>query len=117
MPRLAGWKLAENRLSRTFEFQDFVESLRFVNRLAAHFETIDHHPDVCIAYGEVTFEPGRYDLGGQGDGPGRRDGEEDLPTTFFSVWHPKLIALRESLGLPRHPAKKVARRPFVTSVP
>ena len=49
MPRLAGWKLAQNKLSRTFEFQDFVQSLSFVNSLVAYFETIDHHPDVCIA--------------------------------------------------------------------
>jgi 4a-hydroxytetrahydrobiopterin dehydratase len=56
MPRLAGWKLAQNKLSRTFEFQDFVQSLSFVNSLVAYFETIDHHPDVYIAYGEVTFE-------------------------------------------------------------
>ena len=46
MPRLAGWKLAQNKLSRTFEFQDFVQSLSFVNSLVAYFETIDHHPDV-----------------------------------------------------------------------
>jgi len=26
---------------------------------------------------------------------------------FFSVWHPELIALRASLGLPRHPAQVV----------
>src|SRR4029078_10826598 len=26
---------------------------------------------------------------------------------FFSVWHPELIALRDSLGLPRHPAQVV----------
>ena len=29
MPRLSGWKLTHNKLSRTFEFQDFVQrSLR-----------------------------------------------------------------------------------------
>ena len=27
--------------------------------------------------------------------------------TFFSVWHPELVALREALGLPRHPAQIV----------
>ena len=31
----------------------------------AYFEIIDHHPDVCIAYGEVTFELTRYDVGGK----------------------------------------------------
>jgi len=65
MPRLAGWRLAGNKLSRTFEFQDFVESLSFINSLIAYFETIDHHPDVHIAYGEVRFELTRYDVGGR----------------------------------------------------
>src|SRR5262245_51981260 len=29
---------------------------------------------------------------------------------FFSVWHPELVALRQSLGLPRHPAQIVVSR-------
>ena len=65
MPRLSGWKLEANKLTRTFEFRDFVDSLSFVNSLVAYFETIDHHPDVRIAYGELTFELTRYDLGGR----------------------------------------------------
>jgi 4a-hydroxytetrahydrobiopterin dehydratase len=65
MPRLSGWKLARNKLVRTFEFRDFVQSLSFVNGLVAYFEIVDHHPDVYIAYGEVTFELTRYDLGGK----------------------------------------------------
>jgi 4a-hydroxytetrahydrobiopterin dehydratase len=65
MPRLAGWKFARNKLSRTLEFQDFVQSLSFVNSLVAYFEIVDHHPDVHIAYGEVTFELTRYDVGGK----------------------------------------------------
>ena len=65
MPRLSGWTLARNKLVRTFEFRDFVDSLSFINSLVAYFETIDHHPDVRIAYGEVTFELTRYDLGGR----------------------------------------------------
>jgi 4a-hydroxytetrahydrobiopterin dehydratase len=64
MPRLAGWKLDSNKLTRTFEFQDIVHSLSFVNSLVAYFETVDHHPDVHIANTEVTFELTRYDLGG-----------------------------------------------------
>lgn len=31
----------------------------------------------------------------------------DAPDVFFSVWHPELVALRASLGLPRHPAQVV----------
>jgi riboflavin biosynthesis pyrimidine reductase len=29
------------------------------------------------------------------------------PDVFFSVWHPELVALRESLGLARHPAQVI----------
>ena len=65
LPRLAGWKLEDNKLTRTFEFQDFVASLSFVNSLVAHFEVADHHPDIYIAYGDVTFELTRYDMGGK----------------------------------------------------
>jgi riboflavin biosynthesis pyrimidine reductase len=32
------------------------------------------------------------------------------PVAFFSVWHPELVALRESLGLPRHPAQIVVSK-------
>jgi 4a-hydroxytetrahydrobiopterin dehydratase len=65
MPRLLGWRLAGNKLTRAFEFQDFVASLSFVNSLVAYFETMDHHPDVTIAYNKVTFELTRYDVGGK----------------------------------------------------
>jgi 4a-hydroxytetrahydrobiopterin dehydratase len=65
MPRLAGWKLVRNKLVRTLEFQDFVQSLSFINSLVAYFETVDHHPDVKIAYSDVTFELTRYDVGGK----------------------------------------------------
>jgi len=32
------------------------------------------------------------------------------PEAFFSVWHPELVALRESLGLSRHPAQVVVSK-------
>jgi pterin-4a-carbinolamine dehydratase len=35
MPRLSGWKLANNKRSRTFGFQDFVHSLSVANSLVA----------------------------------------------------------------------------------
>lgn len=65
MPRLVGWTLKDHKLKRTLEFQDFVHSLSFVNSLVAFFETADHHPDIHIAYGEVTFELTSYDVGGR----------------------------------------------------
>lgn len=65
MPRLSGWKLAGGKITRTLEFRDFVDSLGFVNSLVAYFQSVDHHPDVTIAYSDVTFELTRFDLGGK----------------------------------------------------
>ena len=47
MPRLSGWKLAHNKLSRTFEFQDFVASLSFINSLVAYSGRMDHRSRMC----------------------------------------------------------------------
>jgi pterin-4a-carbinolamine dehydratase len=49
-----------------------------VNSLIAYFETADHHPDVRIAYGEVTFELTRYDLGGKVTERFRHDSAESV---------------------------------------
>ena len=32
------------------------------------------------------------------------------PDAFFSVWHPELVSLRLSLGLPRHPAQVIVSK-------
>jgi riboflavin biosynthesis pyrimidine reductase len=32
------------------------------------------------------------------------------PDVFFSIWHPRLVALRLEIGLPRHPAQVVVTR-------
>ena len=89
MPRLSGWKLSGNKLLRTFEFQDFVQSLSFVNSLVAYFETVDHHPDVRIAFGEVTFELTRYDVGGK-----VTDRDVEVAKKISSVYRARRSGLR-----------------------
>jgi riboflavin biosynthesis pyrimidine reductase len=37
------------------------------------------------------------------------------PDVFFSVWHPEIVALRASLGLPRHPVQIVLSRDGMVS--
>jgi pterin-4a-carbinolamine dehydratase len=51
--------LANVRVSGLRSLAQFREQPRRI------FETVDHHPDVQIAYGEVTFELTRYDVGGK----------------------------------------------------
>src|SRR3989344_8459793 len=62
---LPGWTFADNKISKEFKFQDFMESLGFINKLAPFFEKKDHHPDIHIYYNKVLFELQRFDSGGR----------------------------------------------------
>ncbi|MBX4186806.1 MAG: 4a-hydroxytetrahydrobiopterin dehydratase [Candidatus Doudnabacteria bacterium] len=65
LPRLPGWTYADDKISKEFEFSDFVGSLSFINRLVAYFQEMDHHPDVHIFYSKVKMELQRFDVGGK----------------------------------------------------
>ena len=61
-----GWKLTENatRLARRFEFRDFVEAMRFVNRVADLAEEQGHHPDIAIHWNRVDLTLWTHKIGG-----------------------------------------------------
>ena len=49
------WTEVDKALERTFEFDSFVDSLAFVNRVGALAEAENHHPDIAIHYDKVTL--------------------------------------------------------------
>jgi len=53
MGQVPGWSLSEagDRLTRHFDFKDFVSALDFVNRLGALAEAEGHHPDIGFGWG------------------------------------------------------------------
>jgi 4a-hydroxytetrahydrobiopterin dehydratase len=61
-----GWSLAEKgaRLQRRFEFQDFVEAMKFVNRVAEIAEQEGHHPDIAIHWNKVDLVLWTHKIGG-----------------------------------------------------
>ena len=62
---LEGWVYNNDKISKEFKCNDFMDSLNFVNKLAPYCEQIDHHPDVHIFYSKVLFELQRFDVGGK----------------------------------------------------
>jgi 4a-hydroxytetrahydrobiopterin dehydratase len=46
----------EQKINRTFAFQDFKQAMEFVNKVADLAETTQHHPDIHIYYGQVVIE-------------------------------------------------------------
>ncbi len=62
---LPGWTFADDKISKEFKFNDFTDSLLFVNKMAPVFEENDHHPNTHIMYSKVLFELQRFDSGGK----------------------------------------------------
>ena len=66
LPGADGWRLEENatRLSRRFEFRDFVEAMKFINRVADLAEEQGHHPDIAIHWNKVDLVLWTHKIGG-----------------------------------------------------
>lgn len=58
------WSQLNDSISRTFEFADFVQSIRFVNQVADEAERVQHHPDILIRWNKVTLTLSTHDAGG-----------------------------------------------------
>lgn len=58
------WSWADDSITRTFQFEDFEESLEFVNRVGASAEEADHHPDIDIRWNKVTLTLSTHSEGG-----------------------------------------------------
>jgi 4a-hydroxytetrahydrobiopterin dehydratase len=58
------WKLQAGKLVRQWTFNDFVEAMAFVNRVATVAEAAGHHPDIDIRYNRVLLGLISHDAGG-----------------------------------------------------
>lgn len=53
--QLQNWQLQGKAIGAEFQFSDFPEAIRFVNRVADVAEALNHHPDICIYYNRVVI--------------------------------------------------------------
>jgi 4a-hydroxytetrahydrobiopterin dehydratase len=53
-----GWTLTQGKLTKTFSFGNYYETLAFVNALAYMVHTEDHHPELLVTYNrcQVKFD-------------------------------------------------------------
>lgn len=45
-----GWVLQDGRLTRSFNFNNYYQTLAFVNAIAYVIHAEDHHPDLAVTY-------------------------------------------------------------------
>lgn len=58
------WKHQNGKLVREWTFQNFVEAIAFVNKVAPLAEAAGHHPDIDIRYNRVLLALVSHDAGG-----------------------------------------------------
>jgi len=57
------WKEENNTLSKSFDFQDFVEAFGFMTRVAIIAEKMNHHPEWSNVYNKVHIVLTTHDEG------------------------------------------------------
>lgn len=57
------WAEENNRLKKTFRFNDFQEAFAFMTRVAFLAEIQNHHPNWSNVYNTVTIELTTHDAG------------------------------------------------------
>ena len=60
-----GWIYADNKISKQFEFDSFLQAIEFINLLTPFFERVDHHADIHIYYKKIVFDLQRFSAGGK----------------------------------------------------
>lgn len=64
LANLNGWDFDGDFLIKGYEFENFAESLAFVNRIAELAEEADHHPDFAFGWGYAEIALATHDVEG-----------------------------------------------------
>ncbi len=63
---LTEWKVVDDKLNRTFQFNNFVDAFAFMTKVAMVAEKMDHHPELFNVYNRVVIDLTTHDAGGIG---------------------------------------------------
>jgi 4a-hydroxytetrahydrobiopterin dehydratase len=58
------WDYEKKAITRTVEFEEFMDAIDFVNDLAEIAEEAQHHPDIIIKHTKVSLKLTTHDAGG-----------------------------------------------------
>ena len=64
LKKLPDWELDGSSITRTIEFEEFMEGIDFINDLAELADEANHHPDIQIQYTKVTLTLTTHDANG-----------------------------------------------------
>ena len=50
-----GWQYKDQKISKTFNFNSYMEGIEFINKIAQIAEKEDHHPNITNVYNKVEI--------------------------------------------------------------
>lgn len=56
------WKRRDGNLYKKYTFKTFNDGISFVNKIAKHAESVQHHPELRIGYGSVEVYLKSHDV-------------------------------------------------------
>ncbi len=60
---LQNWEYRNDRLIRTFKFENFREAVAFIVQIGFHADDLDHHPILYNVYNQVSIELTTHSVG------------------------------------------------------
>jgi len=58
------WELDNDQLHKEYKFPSYLEAATFVQILAEHAESVNHHPDLLLTWRKVSVWLTTHDAGG-----------------------------------------------------
>ncbi|MBV1913589.1 MAG: 4a-hydroxytetrahydrobiopterin dehydratase [Cycloclasticus sp.] len=58
------WVIKDQKLSKTFNFSNFIEAFGFMTKVAIYAEKLNHHPEWFNVYKTVTVDLTTHELAG-----------------------------------------------------
>jgi len=59
-----GWNFLNDKISKKFDFDTYLDGIEFINKIAPIAERLNHHPDINIGYCKIEVTIHSHDLGG-----------------------------------------------------
>ena len=58
------WVLKDNGIECKFEFGNYMDGIKFINKIANKAEELNHHPDLTVGWCKIHIRFTTHDLGG-----------------------------------------------------
>lgn len=70
---LEGWALTDGKIVKTFNFQNYYETLAFIDAIAYVIHAEDHHPELVVTYNRCVVKFDTHSVNGGKGGISEND--------------------------------------------